>query len=176
MEHTIKHIDPLTVVHIACDHNNDERPYVEGTFLGYTEVPARDGWGTLRPTAFAIVQFDHNASGYLNRDGYLPSSYIEYTLVEPHLVSVAPWYVGVYEVYRCYGGPEEGGWWYDSGSLILAEMYDTYDEALQRGSELEVEWPDNNTYTSVVYSGGDYRVRIDTEPPRNYPEDRPRYE
>lgn len=22
-------------------------------------------------------------------------------------------YVSVYEVTRCYGGPEEGGWWYD---------------------------------------------------------------
>lgn len=21
--------------------------------------------------------------------------------------------VGIYEVERCYGGPEEGGWWYD---------------------------------------------------------------
>lgn len=23
-------------------------------------------------------------------------------------------YLSVYEVHRCYGGPEEGGWWYDA--------------------------------------------------------------
>ncbi len=28
------------------------------------------------------------------------------------------YYVSVYEVSRCYGGPEEGGWWYDSFSLV----------------------------------------------------------
>lgn len=159
MEHTIKHIDPLTVVHIACDHNNDERPYVEGTFLGYTEVPARDGWGTLRPTAFAIVQFDHNASGYLNRDGYLPSSYIEYTLVEPHLVSVAPWYVGVYEVYRCYGGPEEGGWWYDAGEAIHSETAETEDEAQAILERLVEEYPKTGARYSVL-GGEDYDVFI----------------
>lgn len=26
------------------------------------------------------------------------------------------WSVGVYETGREYGGPEEGGWWYDTGS------------------------------------------------------------
>lgn len=26
------------------------------------------------------------------------------------------WSVGVYETGRAYGGPEEGGWWYDTGS------------------------------------------------------------
>ena len=26
-------------------------------------------------------------------------------------------YVNVYETSRCYGGPEEGGWWFTSGEL-----------------------------------------------------------
>ena len=26
-----------------------------------------------------------------------------------------PWIVGVYDVDRAFGGPEEGGWWYDVG-------------------------------------------------------------
>lgn len=29
-------------------------------------------------------------------------------------------YWTVYKLYRNYGGPEEGGWWYDSGVLIAA--------------------------------------------------------
>ena len=28
------------------------------------------------------------------------------------------WSVGVYETGRSYGGPEEGGWWYDTGQMI----------------------------------------------------------
>jgi hypothetical protein len=27
-------------------------------------------------------------------------------------------YLNVYEIDRCYGGPEEGGWYYDSGDFI----------------------------------------------------------
>lgn len=27
------------------------------------------------------------------------------------------WLVSVYSVDRAYGGPEEGGWWYDTGQL-----------------------------------------------------------
>lgn len=34
------------------------------------------------------------------------------------------WYVNVYEVYRAYGGPEEGGWYYDEGTLIDCQMFD----------------------------------------------------
>lgn len=29
-------------------------------------------------------------------------------------------YFAVYEVSRCYGGPEEGGWWYDDGRVLGA--------------------------------------------------------
>ena len=28
-------------------------------------------------------------------------------------------YVNEYEVQRAYGGPEEGGWWYDRGTFIV---------------------------------------------------------
>ena len=29
-------------------------------------------------------------------------------------------YVNVYEVSSCYGGPEEGGWWFPAGELVKA--------------------------------------------------------
>lgn len=29
-------------------------------------------------------------------------------------------FVNVYEVSSCYGGPEEGGWWFPSGELVKA--------------------------------------------------------
>ena len=33
------------------------------------------------------------------------------------------WAVAVYDVYRQYGGPEEGGWWYDSLELDHVEWW-----------------------------------------------------
>lgn len=30
--------------------------------------------------------------------------------------------VGIYDTSRCYGGPEEGGWWYDEYQHIRSEV------------------------------------------------------
>lgn len=35
-------------------------------------------------------------------------------------------YVSLYEIDRCYGGPEEGGWWYDRHTLLSSKKF--YDE------------------------------------------------
>jgi hypothetical protein len=29
-------------------------------------------------------------------------------------------YINAYKVYRAYGGPEEGGWWYDMGTPVAS--------------------------------------------------------
>ena len=29
------------------------------------------------------------------------------------------WHVTVYKIDRAYGGPEEGGWWYDYGTVLV---------------------------------------------------------
>ena len=38
------------------------------------------------------------------------------------------WYVNVYEVYRAYGGPQEGGWFYDEGTLRESKAFEYYDD------------------------------------------------
>ena len=38
------------------------------------------------------------------------------------------WYVNVYEVYSAYGGPEEGGWFYDEGMLRESKAFEYYDD------------------------------------------------
>lgn len=40
-----------------------------------------------------------------------------------------PVYVSLYEVERCYGGPEEGGWWYNSYQLLSTKKFYDEDEA-----------------------------------------------
>ena len=33
------------------------------------------------------------------------------------------WYVNIYETNRAYGGPEEGGWYYDTGDLLECKEF-----------------------------------------------------
>ena len=46
--------------------------------------------------------------------------------------------VGLYSEVQCYGGPEEGGWWYDEYTHIKSEVMP---ESQDNDSMLEVEEP-----------------------------------
>lgn len=49
------------------------------------------------------------------------------------------WCVAVYETDRAYGGPEEGGWWYDVGGLTehaKIRFFDRYQDAYDYAQEL----------------------------------------
>lgn len=87
-------------------------------------------------------------------------------------------FVNVYEVDRAYGGPEEGGWYYDTGRLITSRQvpaesaYTTRDELVQKypkGEGRKASW-------SVLYCGGDYRVYVEDHPGADFPEHTPHYE
>ena len=88
------------------------------------------------------------------------------------------WTVAAYEVDRMYGGPEEGGWWYDAGDLICKATTDNPARAeLIAETWRSEEFP----YTRKRYSvlgGEDYDVVIyeNEEPPAFFPEHRPHYE
>lgn len=84
-------------------------------------------------------------------------------------------FVNVYEVDRLYGGPEEGGWWYDAGQLITSRQV-TEESALDMKLSLQIKYPETGGSSSVFYSGGDYRVWIEDHPGADYPESRPMYE
>jgi hypothetical protein len=49
-------------------------------------------------------------------------------------------YVNVYRVGRCYGGPEEGGWWWDCYEYVRGYKFDTAAEAEQAEDELRELW------------------------------------
>lgn len=84
-------------------------------------------------------------------------------------------YVNVYDVTRCYGGPEEGGWWYDAGDCILALECATKEEARFVAEQLRVEYPRTDKRYSVV-GGEDYDVLVENSPGESFPEVRPIYE
>ena len=90
---------------------------------------------------------------------------------------VKVWTVAVYDVDRQYGGSEEGGWWFDTGTLIRKAIVETYERACELREEWEVEFP----YTRKRYSvlgGEDYNVDIieGADVPLTFPEVYPHYE
>lgn len=91
---------------------------------------------------------------------------------EPRLL-----YVNAYSVERCYGGPEEGGWWYDAGTPIASLTTQDKEEV----AALEEQLTERHGWTSLhnrysVMGGDDFVVRVESEPARPYPTTRPHYE
>lgn len=80
------------------------------------------------------------------------------------------WSVGVYETGRSYGGPEEGGWWYDTGSRIdphKQRVFEDIAEARKYQQELRDHY---NEHQDVAVLGFTEQL-----PVAGYPNRRPRY-
>jgi len=96
-------------------------------------------------------------------------------------------YVCKYDVAQQYGGPEEGGWWFDSGYpvwrfCIPVPVFEELDHMLCRwfnGREHErAEKEEDYGYTSVLsHRSTHYSYHgSDTFRPMPYPTERPHYE
>jgi hypothetical protein len=89
------------------------------------------------------------------------------------------WFVGVYDCDRSYGGPEEGGWWYDVGELIYVEVALSEQLARARQAQLREQYPNTGQRDSVLGNRtGDWDVIVSKGrvPVEHYPERRPPYE
>lgn len=101
------------------------------------------------------------------------------------------WTVAVYLVDRAYGGPEEGGWYYDCGerqdtidgvdhTVLLQVAFD--EETAYRYAEMAQEKLDQTVNVgrppiSSVLSDGRYHAEVHRGyPPKHYPEETPHYE
>lgn len=89
-----------------------------------------------------------------------------------------PIWVTLYLVDRAYGGPEEGGWWYNTGRVVAA-----WPVATREAAEGVCELAEAAGYTNEgrrdigsVLSEGAYRYHFDWEPGRDFPDHRPHYE
>lgn len=111
-------------------------------------------------------------------------------------------YVNVYELNREYGGPEEGGWWYDTGTVVESvdvnhlftgttdEFFERYRhestgatpltdverEVFNVEARLFAEYPSNGKRGYTSYRGGDYRIIIEDHKAKDWPEVIPHYE
>ena len=96
-------------------------------------------------------------------------------------------YVGIYETWQDYGGPEEGGWWYDCGMPVegrrvfnpFVKLYRAWLEGKCRGREGDNERPRYHfVYGTDIptYYGPHYRVLTHPGEGKFFPEERPHYE
>lgn len=96
-----------------------------------------------------------------------------------------------YEVNQQYGGPEEGGWWFESGTpatdwtpiRVLIDVNDdepAYEicRALNKAEYLRQNYEEDYEFTSVLsYKSRHFTYTISEESqPEAYPKERPHYE
>ncbi len=103
--------------------------------------------------------------------------------VDPAIVRTT-YVVAAYEIDRAYGGPEEGGWWFDTGELIRVLRVFKNDEkayAFCRRANGKLAYIEERNGTrsvdSVIYDGGRISVQVfEGTAPESYPAERPFYE
>lgn len=109
-------------------------------------------------------------------------------------------HVNLYEVDRSYGGPEEGGWYYDTGTLVSDELFPDLASGIARAEEIKSELleedplpykmgmgandgldpsgegDDNYLIRGGSWGRGSYLIRVERKTGKDYPEYRPHWE
>jgi hypothetical protein len=87
-------------------------------------------------------------------------------------------FVNIYTITRHYGGPEEGGWWYNwSECREVIPVQNKYSDVM--AEEAEKRYTTNGHKFGNIYSvlgGQDVDVRIEANPKESESESRPYYE
>lgn len=119
------------------------------------------------------------------------SDYVCATGCPVHDNPVAFWTVTIFMVDRAYGGPEEGGWHFDTGKPIehipdgvnphdLITLFTNEDEAISYAATLQLSLDagpnKGRREISSVLSTGRYAAEVQAGWPKAYPETRPHYE
>ena len=90
--------------------------------------------------------------------------------------------VAVYLIDQAYGGPEEGGWWYQVGKLVrVSKVFKneelTYSFCRKFNNHLEGTLNKERRPISSVLSEGVFCAQVHEDfAPKHYPEVRPHYE
>lgn len=92
-------------------------------------------------------------------------------------------FVNIYEVNRGYGGPEEGGWWYDYGSVSVSFAIPSGDQEeakakLILAQSIVDDWNGDgeNRDLGSVNCVGSFLCWIEDHPGRDFPDRKPHYE
>jgi len=68
-----------------------------------------------------------------------PTSIAKIIMSNPEFTKVERCFVSIYSVERCYGGSEEGGWWYSRSTIIGSVPFFSRDDAETYVSKIEKE-------------------------------------
>jgi hypothetical protein len=150
--------------------------------------PANNMIGTVLTNTFYegerhyIIRLDYEYRGHLGRRRELDQDGWEYEFEETTIevsevivpesrVELAPWYVNVYELWmRCYSAAEGGCYTTDKEHVITEGPYATEAEARENANLMRLgEYADTGKSSSVIYSGGEYEVRVENKPGVNEP-------
>lgn len=90
-------------------------------------------------------------------------------------------YINTYETNRAYGGPEEGGWWFDIGDPVESVQFDFSYQARYALPEFEERWMKRNKEEerkrpSSVNCDGWYETYLEDKFAESYPKQKPHYE
>lgn len=86
-------------------------------------------------------------------------------------------YVNAYCVTRHYGGPEEGGWWYNAGEPLASVPIDDGQDPEPVREHLRSKFSDVNQGNIYSVRGGEeVQVYIEDEFAAYFPRERPHYE
>ena len=108
------------------------------------------------------------------------------------------YYINVYEMSQAYGGPEEGGWWYDVGQYVSCKgTFGSREKAIICSADAEDNLqykskynmgngphdgvaPDGEPDDTYLMRGGRWgetsvKVRVEDHIGRDYPSERPYY-
>ncbi len=87
-------------------------------------------------------------------------------------------FINIYLIDRRFGGPEEGGWWYEAGDVVSSTQVLVSDNvALDKALAWCMEENANRrSDIGSVLSEGRYVVRVELHPGEAYPQELPHYE
>jgi hypothetical protein len=88
-------------------------------------------------------------------------------------------YVNAYAVSRNYGGPEEGGWWYDSGRPLASIPIGPDEDSELHFQRLKtlLGWEKNPSQGRYSVNGGeDFEMWVEDHFAAPYPTETPHYE
>lgn len=88
-----------------------------------------------------------------------------------------PTTIQVHDIYQAYGGPEEGGWWYEVGQALATHCIFSKKQCIRRCIQLTEEYQlHNQPAINDTRNLSRIEARLDQGYARHYPEVRPRYE
>ena len=90
--------------------------------------------------------------------------------------------IAFYEIDKAYGGSEEGGWWFNTGTLVRVFAVrrteaSAFAVARRANALLTRLQGSKRSVGSVLYDGGRHEAHVyENTAPAHFPESRPHYE